>query len=76
MPLTLDDKKALVVEVAAVAQTAHSVVAAENRGLTVSQITLLRAKARSSGVYMRVVKNTLARKAIAGTQFECIAAGL
>lgn len=76
MPLTLDDKKALVDEVAAVAQVALSVVAAENRGLSVSQMTSLRAKARGSGVYMRVVKNTIARKAVAGTQFECISGAL
>lgn len=76
MPLTLDDKKALVDEVAAVASSALSVVAAENRGLSVSQMTSLRAKARGSGVYMRVVKNTIARKAVAGTQFECISGAL
>ncbi len=70
MPLNLEDKKVLVAEVAEVAKTALSVVAAENRGLTVSQMTELRAKARASGVYMRVVKNTLARKAFAGTAFE------
>ena len=70
MALRLDDKKALVAEVAAVAATAQSVVAAEYRGLTVTQMTDLRSKARKSGVYLRVVKNTLARKAIAGTQFE------
>jgi large subunit ribosomal protein L10 len=70
MPLNLEDKKVLVAEVAEVAKTALSVVAAENRGLTVSQMTDLRAKARASGVYMRVVKNTLARKAFAGTAFE------
>lgn len=72
MPLNLEDKKALVAEVSAVAATAQSVVAAEYRGLTVAQMTELRAKARKSGVYMRVVKNTLARKAIAGTSFEPI----
>jgi large subunit ribosomal protein L10 len=72
MPLNLEDKKALVAEVSAVAATAQSVVAAEYRGLTVAQMTELRAKARGSGVYMRVVKNTLARKAIAGTSFEPI----
>ena len=72
MALRLDDKKALVAEVAAVARTAQSVVAAEYRGLTVTQMTDLRAKARESGVYLRVVKNTLARKAIAGTPFECV----
>ena len=76
MALRLDDKKALVAEVAGVAATAQSVVAAEYRGLKVSQMTSLRSKARSSGVYLRVVKNTLARKAIAGTQFECIGKSL
>jgi len=72
MPLNLDDKKALVAEVSAVAATAQSLVTAEYRGLTVTQMTSLRAKARASGVYMRVVKNTLARKAVAGTAFENI----
>jgi large subunit ribosomal protein L10 len=72
MALNLEDKKALVAEVSAVASTALSVVAAEYRGLTVSQMTDLRLKARSAGVYVRVVKNTLARKAVAGTSFECL----
>jgi large subunit ribosomal protein L10 len=72
MALNLEDKKALVAEVAEVAAKAHSVVAAEYRGLTVGQMTELRAKARKSGVYMRVVKNTLARKALAGTTFESV----
>ena len=72
MALKLEDKKALVAEVAEVAATAQSVVAAHYRGLTVSQMTDLRAKARKSGVYMRVVKNTLARKALAGTSFESV----
>ena len=72
MALRLDDKKALVAEVNTVAQTAQSVVAAEYRGLSVSKLTELRAKARASRVYMRVVKNTLARRAVAGTQFECV----
>jgi len=76
MALRLDDKKAMVAEVAGVAQTAQSVVAAEYRGLTVAQMTSLRSKARTSGVYLRVVKNTLARKAIAGTQFECVGSSL
>ena len=76
MALRLDDKKALVAEVAAVAATAQSVVAAEYRGLTVTQMTDLRSKARKSGVYLRVVKNTLARKAIAGTQFEVVGKSL
>jgi large subunit ribosomal protein L10 len=72
MPLNLEDKKALVQEVSAIAAKAQSVVAAEYRGITVSQMTDLRAKARGQGVYMRVVKNTLARKALAGTTFEPI----
>ena len=76
MPLNLEDKKALVKEVAEIASTAQSVVAAEYRGITVSQMTELRAKARAQGVYMRVVKNTLARKAMAGTSFEAVGAHL
>lgn len=72
MALNLEDKKALVAEVAAVAAKAQSVVAAEYRGLTVGQMTELRAKARKQGVYMRVVKNTLARKALVGTAFETV----
>jgi large subunit ribosomal protein L10 len=76
MPLNLEGKKALVEEVSAVAGKALSVVAAEYRGLTVTQMTDLRSKARASGVYMRVVKNTLARKALAGTAFESMGAVL
>jgi large subunit ribosomal protein L10 len=72
MALNLEDKKALVAEVHTVASTAMSVVAAEYRGLTVTQMTELRSKSRAAGVYMRVVKNTLARKAVAGTSFECL----
>jgi large subunit ribosomal protein L10 len=76
VPLNLEDKKALVKEVAEIASSAQSVVAAEYRGITVSQMTELRAKARAQGVYMRVVKNTLARKAMAGTSFEAVGAHL
>ena len=72
MALNLEDKKALVAEVAGVAAKAQSVVAAEYRGLTVGQMTELRSKARTAGVYLRVVKNTLARKALAGTSFESV----
>jgi large subunit ribosomal protein L10 len=72
MALNLEDKKALVAEVAEVAAKAQSVVAAEYRGLTVGQMTELRARARRQGVYVRVVKNTLARKALAGTSFESV----
>jgi large subunit ribosomal protein L10 len=76
MPLNLEGKKALVEEVSAVAGNALSVVAAQYRGLTVTQMTELRSKARAAGVYMRVVKNTLARKALAGTAFESMGAVL
>jgi large subunit ribosomal protein L10 len=76
MALKLEEKKAVVAEVNSVAAKALSVVGAENRGLTVTQMTDLRAKARGAGVYLRVVKNTLARKAVAGTAFECIAPAL
>lgn len=72
MTLRLEDKKAIVAEVAAVAQTALSAVAAEYRGLTVGQMTSLRVAARQKGVYLRVVRNTLAKRAIEGTQFSCM----
>lgn len=72
MALRLEDKKALVSEVNAVAAQALSAVAAEYRGLTVEQMTNLRKEARDSGVYMKVIKNTLARRALEGTEFECL----
>ncbi len=72
MALRLEDKKALVKEVNAVAADSVTAVAAIYRGLSVSEMTELRSKARSAGVYMRVVKNTLARRAIEGTDFECM----
>jgi len=74
--LNLEDKKALVTEVSAVAAQALSAVAAQYRGLSVLQLTDLRSKARAAGVYVRVVKNTLARRAIAGTSFECLGPAL
>lgn len=76
MPLTLDEKKAVVAEVAEVANSAHSAVAAEYRGLSVYQMTLLRQQARAQNVYLKVVKNTLARRAVEGTDFECLKEGL
>ena len=72
MPLTLSDKKQVVAEVADVAARAHSAVAAEYRGLTVAQMTELRDKAREAGVHIRVVRNTLARRAVENTSFECM----
>ncbi|MEJ2346847.1 MAG: 50S ribosomal protein L10 [Gammaproteobacteria bacterium] len=75
MSLTLDQKKTVVEEVAKMAASAHSAIAAEYRGLTVGEMTELRAKARNEGVYLRVVKNTLARRAVQGTDFECMSEG-
>jgi large subunit ribosomal protein L10 len=72
MSLNLAEKQAVVAEVAQVAARAHSVIAAEYRGLSVAQVTHLRMKARETGVYLRVVKNTLARRAVQGTEFECL----
>lgn len=76
MALRLEDKKQVVSEVAAVAADAHSVIAAEYAGLTVEELTDLRKKARDGGVYLRVVKNTLARRAFEGTDYECMREGL
>lgn len=70
--LTLEDKKALVAEVSAVAAKAHSAVVAEYRGLTAGELSDLRGKAHKGGTYLRVVKNTLAKRAFKGTEFECL----
>ena len=72
MALRLEDKQALVAEVNEVAASSESAVAAEYRGLSVAQMTEFRAKARNEGVYVRVIKNTLARRAVEGTEFECL----
>lgn len=69
MSLNLNDKKAVVAEVSAQVAKAQSVVLAEYRGIEVSDLTKLRAKARESGVYLRVLKNTLVRRAVEGTTF-------
>ena len=76
MALNLEDKKQVVSEVAAVAADAYSAIAAEYRGLGVEELTELRNKARQGGVYVRVVKNTLAKRALEGTDFECMSDGL
>jgi len=70
--LSLEEKKAVVAEVSEVAASAHSAVAAEYIGIDVTEMTALRAKAREASVYMRVVKNTLARRALEGTDFACM----
>ena len=72
MPLRLEDKRAIVEEVAKVASNASAVIAAEYSGLTVAQLTSLRKSAREAGVYMRVIRNTLAVRAFQGTQFSCM----
>ena len=76
MSLSLAEKKAVVAEVAEVAASSHSVIAAEYRALNVSQLTALRVKARENAVYLRVVKNTLARRALEGTDFDCLRSSL
>jgi len=73
MALTLEQKKAVVAEVAEAAQSAHSAVAAEYRGITVEKMTEMRARARNEGVYLKVAKNTLVKRAVEGTEFECMA---
>lgn len=72
MALSIEQKKAVVAEMAEVAQSALAVVAAEYRGLTVGDLTQLRVKAREGGVYLKVAKNTLVRRAVEGTEFECM----
>jgi large subunit ribosomal protein L10 len=72
MALNLSQKQEVVAELADVASKAHSVVAAEYAGITVAQMTAMRKKARETGVYLRVVKNTLASRAVAGTDYECV----
>ena len=73
MSLNIEDKKAVVAEVSAQLADAQTLVIAEYRGIEVSSMTKLRAKARENGVYLRVLKNTLVRRAVAGTSFEALA---
>ena len=72
MGLNLEQKQAVVTEVAAQLAKAQAVIVAEYRGLDVARVTQLRAKARQSGLYLRVLKNTLARRAVKGTPFESL----
>ncbi|MES2998747.1 MAG: 50S ribosomal protein L10 [Pseudomonadota bacterium] len=72
MTLRLADKQAIVAEVGEIAKSALSAVTAEYRGLTVGEMSQLRVQARNSGVYLRVVRNTLARRALEGTGFACL----
>ncbi len=73
MGLNLNDKKAVVAEVSAQVANAQTIVIAEYRGIEVTDLTVLRRKARESGVYLRVLKNTLVRRAVAGTSFAGLA---
>lgn len=70
MALRLEQKKEIVTEVAEVANRSFALMALDYRGLCVSEVTDLRAKAREAGLYLRVVRNTLARRALQGTSFE------
>jgi len=72
MSLNLEQKKAVVAEVSKQFKGAQVALVAEYRGLTVAQVTELRKKARGSQIYLRVVKNTLARRAVQGSSFECL----
>jgi large subunit ribosomal protein L10 len=70
LSLNLEQKQAMVAEIAAKLAAAQAVIVAEYRGLDVGRVTQLRAKAKKSGLYLRVLKNTLARRAVKGTPFE------
>lgn len=72
MALNLSQKQEVVAELAEIAAKAHSLVAAEYAGTTVEQMTAMRKKARESGVFLKVVKNTLASRAVVGTEFEVV----
>lgn len=72
MSLSLEQKQAVVAEIAAQLAQAQAVIVAENRGLSVEAVTRLRAQARKSGLYLRVLKNSLARRAVKGTPFEML----
>jgi large subunit ribosomal protein L10 len=72
MALNLSQKQEVVAELADVAAKAHSLIAAEYAGITVGQMTSMRKKARENGVYLKVVKNTLASRAVEGTEYECV----
>ncbi|WP_158781633.1 50S ribosomal protein L10 [Pantoea sp. BAV 3049] len=72
MAINLQDKQAIVAEVSEVAKGALSAVVADSRGVTVDKMTELRKAGREAGVYMRVVRNTLLRRVVEGTPFECL----
>lgn len=75
MGLNLDQKQRLVRNLADVVSDAHSALAAEYRGLSAAEMDQLRVKAREADVYLKIIKNTLAKRAVAGTHFECMTEG-
>lgn len=72
MALQLAQKEAIVADVRSAAEVGQAAVLADYRGLTVEELTALRRQARDSGVYLRVVRNTLLKRAVAGTEYECL----
>jgi large subunit ribosomal protein L10 len=72
MALSLEQKKAVVAEIAGVASEAHSLVVSEYSGITVEDFTEMRSEARKTGVFLKVAKNTLVKRALQGTDFECV----
>ncbi|MGD8784629.1 MAG: 50S ribosomal protein L10 [Thioalkalispiraceae bacterium] len=72
MALSLEEKKAIVADVAEIAASAHSAVAAEYTGISSNEMNELRSEARKGGVYLRIVKNSLAKRAVEGTDYECM----
>ncbi len=76
MPLRIEQKKAVVEELHSIASSSVSAAIAEYRGLNVAEITKLRTKARESEIYLKVVKNSLSKKALADTNFECLTQAL
>ncbi|MEK7708215.1 MAG: 50S ribosomal protein L10 [Pseudomonadota bacterium] len=73
MSLSLEEKKAIVAEVSAQVESAQAIIIAEYRGIEVGKMTQLRAKTRESGIYFRVIKNSLVRRAVADTPYESLA---
>ncbi|MCF6288770.1 MAG: 50S ribosomal protein L10 [Proteobacteria bacterium] len=76
MALSLEQKKAVVAEIASVATDAHSLVVSEYSGITVEEFTEMRSDARKTGVFLKVAKNSLVKRAVKGTEFECVADSL
>jgi len=76
MGLSIEEKKAIVADVHSTVSKSEAIIAAQYSGLSVSQMTELRSRARKSGVVVKIVKNTLAKKAVIGTKHECLSDSL